>query len=277
MATNTGGDEASKEYETLLMPVEFLNNLDSPPAVVQFLNKENRYVQSEIIEDVVYDERSGKYQVKENAPYKFQITTSKEGKIGLIVSVILSQMRNELQFGNVLTYPAIRPNFERMVLATLSDNDSHQFINNLSKYSNELVKRSIHACGLGVALAIFLGYEEEPVKAIGLGCLLHEYGYLINPTRHTSAGAASLEMTFFKNQNKYTNIVLNIIEYHHAVQPHKKPQVNCGKLAIHWCAHASWDTPTRMRAIQSRRMLYSEEIYTGFTKLYELMDARQVN
>lgn len=277
MATNTGENELSKEYETLLMPVEFLNNLDNPPAVVQFLNKENRYVQSEIVEDVVYDERSGHYQVKENAPYKFQITTSKEGKIGLIVSVILSQMRNELQFGNVLTYPAIRPNFERMILATLSDNDSHQIINNLSKHSNELVKRSIHACGLGVALALFLGYEEEAVKAIGLGCLLHEYGYLINPARHSSAGAASLEMTFFKNKNKYTSIVLDIIEYHHTVQPHKKPQVNCGKLAIHWCAHVTWDTPTRMHAIQSRRMLYSEEIYNGFTKLYELMAAREVN
>lgn len=269
--------ELTTEEETLLLPVEFLNFLDNPPAVVQFLNKENRYVQSEIIQDVVYDERTGRYHVKENSSNKFQIITSKSNSIDFIVSVILSQIRHELQFGNVLTHPAIGVNFERMVHATLSDNDSHILVSNLSKYSNDLAKRSIHACGLGIALALFLEYEEEAVKAVGLGGLLHEYGYLVDPTRHTIAGASNLEMTFFKSQNKYTNIVLNIIEYHHAIKPHKNSKVNCGKIAIHWCSHVDWDPPARMEAIQTRRFLYSEEIFDGFTKLYALMEARKPN
>ena len=270
-------DELKQEEETLLFPVEFLNNLDDPPAVVQFLNKNNQFIQSEIVDDVVYDEQSGRYLVKENSPNKFQIITNKNSKIKLVVSVILSQMRNELQFGNVLTYPAISTNFERMVFTTLSDNDSHQFVNRLSKHSNELVKRSIHACGLGIALAIFLGYEDEAVKAVGLGCLLHEYGYLVDPSKHTSSGATNLEMNFFKNLNKYTNIVLNIIEYHHAIRPHKNSRVNCGKIAIHWCSNIDWDTLTRMQAIQTRHLLYSEDIFDGFTRLYELMCARNAN
>jgi hypothetical protein len=164
-----------------------------------------------------------------------------------------------------------------MVLTTLSDNNSHQFINRLSKYSNELVKRSIHACGLGIALAIFLGYEDETVKAVGLGCLLHEYGYLVNPSRHTSSGALNLEMNYFKKFNKYTNIVINIIEYHHAIRPHKNPRVNCGKIAIHWCTHINWDTPTRIQAIKARHLLYSEDIFDSFTRLYELMCSRKTN
>ncbi|MDO9042419.1 MAG: hypothetical protein Q7U64_08775 [Desulfocapsaceae bacterium] len=270
-------DELKIEEETLLFPVEFLYNLENPPAVVKFLDKNNQYIQSEIVHDVVYDVQSGRYQVKENSPNKFQIITNKNSKIELIVSIVISQMRNELQFGNVLTYPSISTNFERMVLATLSDNDSHQFINKLSKHSNELVKRSIHACGLGIAFAIFLGYEDEAVKAVGLGCLLHEYGYLVDPSRHTISGSTNLEMTFFKNLNKYTNIVINIIEYHHAIRPHKSSQVNCGKIAIHWCSHINWDTPTRIQSIKARHHLYSEDIFDSFTRLYELMCARKAN
>ena len=48
-------DELKNDDETLLFPVEFLNNLENPPAVVQFLNKNNQFVQSEIVHDVVYD------------------------------------------------------------------------------------------------------------------------------------------------------------------------------------------------------------------------------
>jgi hypothetical protein len=269
--------ELKKEDETLLFPVEFLNDLDNPPAVVQFLDKENHCVSGEIINDVLYDEDSGRYHVKDCSPYKFQITTSKDSKLAFIVAVILSQMKNELQFGDVLTYPAIGDNFERMVLATMSDNDSHQFINKLSSYSNELVERSIHSCGLGIAFGLFLGYEDESVKAIGLGGLLHEYGYLVDPTKHTSSGAKNLEMTFFRNQGKYTSIVLNIIEHHHAVRPHKSPQVNCGKIAIHWCSQTNQDIPVRMLAIHARRSLYSGEIYSGFRRLYDLMVKRKAN
>jgi len=263
--------------EPLLLPVAFLNNLDNPPAIVQFLNTQNECVHSEIIEDVFYNEQTGRYQVKENSPNKFQLNATKNSKIDLIVSVILSQMRHELQFGNVLTYPAIKPHFERMAVATLSDNDSHQFISKLSKHSNDLAKRSIHACGLGIAFALFLGYNDESVKAVGLGGLLHEYGYLINPIRHTSAGATNLEMTFFRNQNKYTNIVLNIIECHHSMRPHKSPAVNCGKIAIHWCTNLKWSTSERMQAIKTRHFLYSNEIFNSFIKLCELMSARAPN
>jgi hypothetical protein len=270
-------EEHKKEDETLILPVVFLNDLDNPPAVVQFLNEDNHFVQAEIVNDVLYDERSGRYQVKDNSPYKFQITANKDGKLAFIVSVILSQMKNELQFGDVFTYPAIGENFERMVLATMSQNESHQFINKLTSYSNELVKRSIHSCGLGIAFGIFLGYEDEAVEAIGLGGLLHEYGYLIDRAKHTTSGAKNLEMTFFKNQNKYTNIVLNIIEYHHAVRPHKSPQVNCGKIAIHWCSQTRQDTPLRMQTIHSHRSLYSEEIYSGFRRLYNLVIARKAH
>jgi hypothetical protein len=269
--------ELRSEDETLLFPVEFLHGLDNPPAVVQFLDKENRHVSDEIVNDVFYDEGSGRYQVKDHSPYKFQITTSKDGKLALIVAVVLSQMKNELQFGDVLTYPAIGNNFERIVLATISDHDSHEFINELSSYSNELVQRSIHSCGLGIAFGLFLGYDDESVKAIGLGCLLHEYGYLVDPAKHTSSGAKNLEMTFFRNQGKYVNIVLNIIEHHHAIQPHRSPQVNCGKIAIHWCSQTRQDTQVRMMAIHARRSLYSEEIYSGFRKLYDLMAARKAN
>lgn len=207
------------ESSSLLLPVEFLSYLNTPPAVLQFLNKDNQYVRSEIVQDVVYDDQTGRYQVAEGSPYKFLIVATKNKTIGLIVSVILSQMRHELQFGDVLTCPEIGPYFEQMVLETLSTNDSHQIVNDLSRYSNALVKRSIHACGLGVALALFLGYEEQVVKAIGLGCLLHEYGYIINPVRHTNAGAMNLEMSFFTDLNKYTSIALNI----HRISPHAAP------------------------------------------------------
>lgn len=273
----TGTDDIKMEDETLLLPVEFLNNIDNPPAIVQFLDKENRYIQNEIAQNIHYDERTGRYKIKENSSNKFQIVTSKNSKIELIVSIILSQMRHELHFGDVLTYPAIGANFERMAFATLSDNDSHQLINNMSKHSSELVRRSVHACGLGIAFALFLGYEDEAVKAVGLGGLLHEYGYLIDSSRHTSAGATNLGMSFFKNQNKYANIVLNIVEYHHAIHPHKNPMVNCGKISIHWCSHINWDSPTRMRAIEARRFLYSEDIYNSFSKLFTLMSDRPVN
>jgi hypothetical protein len=270
-------EQLNKENETVLFPVKFLDDLENPPAVVQFLDKENRHVNSEIVNDVTYDEHSGRYHVKNSSPYKFQITTSKDGKLALIIAVILSQMKHALQFGDVLTYPVIGKNFERMVLATMSENDSHQFINKLSSFSNELVERSIHSCGLGIAFGLFLGYEDESVKAIGLGGLLHEYGYLVDPMKHTTTGAKNLEMTFFKNQSKYTNIVLNIIEYHHAIHPHRSPQVNCGKIAIHWCSQTSQDTPARMQAIHSHRSLYSEDIYNGFRRLYNLMAKRKAN
>jgi hypothetical protein len=270
-------EEFKKEDETLLLPVAFLNDLEHPPAVLQFLDRENHFVRDEIVNDVVYDRHSGRYQVKENSHFKFQITTTKGEKLACIVAIILSQMRNELQFGNVLSYPAIGDNFERMVLATFSDNDSHQLLNKLSKYSNELVKRSIQSCGLGIALGLFLGYEDESVKAIGLGGLLHEYGYLVDPVAHSTSGAKNLEMTFFRNQGKYTSIVLNIIEYHHAVQPHKSPQVNCGKIAIHWCTQSTENLSARMQAIHCRRSLYSDEIYSGLRRLYDLMTARKVN
>jgi len=270
-------EELKNKDETLLFPVVFLNDLDKPPTVVQFLDKDNRFVSGEIVNDVFYDEHSGRYQVKDDSPYKFQITTSKNGKLTFIIAVILSQMKNELQFGDVFTYPAIADNFERMVLATMSDNDSHQFINKLSSYSNDLVKRSIHSCGLGIAFGLFLGYEDESVKAIGLGGLLHEYGYLVDPAKHPESGAKNLEMTFFRHQNKYTNIVLNIIEHHHAIRPHKTPQVNCGKIAIHWCSQTSQDAPVRMLAIHGRRSLYSKEIYSGFRRLYDLMAKRKAH
>jgi hypothetical protein len=270
-------EELKKEDETLLFPVTFLNNLDNPPAVIQFLNKENHYVSGEIVDDVYYDKHSGRYHVKDYSPYKFQISMSKDGKLSFIVAVILSQMRNELQFGDVLTCPVIEKNFKRMVHSTMNDNDSNQFINKLSKHSSELVKRSIHACGLGIAFGLFLEYEDEFVKAIGLGGLLHEYGYLVDPVKHTSAGAKNLEMTFFKNQGKYTSISLNIIEHHHAVRPHKSPHVNCGKIAIHWCSQTNKFPPARMQAIHSHRSLYSDEIYNAFIRLYDLMTTRKGN
>ncbi len=266
-----------KEDETLLFPVEFLNDLDSPPPVVQFLTRENRFVQEEIVNDVRFDEHLGRYFVKEGSTYKFQIVTNKNRKLAFIIAVIISQMRNELQFGDVLSYPAVGENFERMVLAVMSEDDAHQFVNKMSRYSSDLVKRSIHACGLGIAFSLFLGYDEDSIKAIGLGGFLHEYGYLIDPVKHASAGAQSLGMTFFKNQGKYTDIVLNIIELHHAVRPHKTPQVNCGKIAIHWCSQGNLDARQRMRAIQSRRFLYSEEIFSDFFRLFDLMAVRKAN
>ena len=150
-------------------------------------------------------------------------------------------------------------------------------ISELSRYSSDLVKRSIHACGLGIALALFLDYKDEVVQAIGLGCLLHEYGYLIDPVKHANAGAMNLEMNFFTSQNKYTSIALNIIEYHHTPRPHRSAHVNCGKIAIHWCSNVHWDTSTRMQAIRARRLFYSDDIFEGFTRLYELMRARKEN
>jgi hypothetical protein len=275
--TEMNRKELQNDDETLLFPVEFLNNLEKPPAVVQFLDKNNQYVRGEIVDDVFYDVHSGRYQVKDDSTYKFQITTSKDGKLTFIVAVILSQMKNELQFGNVLTSPAIAENFERMVLATIRHNDSHLFINELSSYSNDLVKRSIHSCGLGIALGLFLEYEDESVKAIGLGGLLHEYGYLIDPAEHTVSGVKNLGTTFFRHHDKYTNIVMDIIEHHHAVRPHKSPQVNCGKIAIHWCSQKSQDLSARMMGIHSRRSLYSNEIYNGFRRLYDLMTKRKVH
>ncbi len=270
-------DNITPPKEVLLFPVEFLNGLENPPAVVQFLDEKNRFVQEEIVSDVVFDTQSGRYRVRHDSPYKFQLTASREGKLAFIVAVILHQMRNELNCGDILTYPMIKDGFERMVVATLKDNNAHALINKLSSHSTGLVKRSIHACGLGIALALFLGFEEASVKAIGLGGLLHEYGYLIDPLNHAASGADGLDMTFFPTKNDSTAISLNIVAFHHAMRPHASPHVNCGKIAIHWCSHPRQDIHERMQAIHSRRNMYSEEIYNGFRRLYDMMVARKTN
>jgi hypothetical protein len=99
-----------------------------------------------------------------------------------------------------------------------------------------------------------------------------------DPVKHATAGAQSLGMTFFKNQSNYAAIVLNNIEWHHAVRPHKTPQLNCGKIAVPLVfAGGNLDAQQRMRAIQTRRFLYSEEIFCGFVRLFDLMVARKAN
>lgn len=270
-------NHADAQAEELLFPVEFLNGLENPPAVIQFLDPENRFVEEEIINDVVFDKISGRYRVEPGCPYKFQVTINRAEKLGFIVAVIMGRMRDEMEFGNVFSYPLIRDNFGRILHSTLTNNDSYDLVNRLSGHSNALIKRSIHACGLGIAFALFLEFDDEIAKMIGLGGLLHEYGYLIDPTNHTASGAKDLDTSFFMVQNQYTTIALNIIEHHHAIRPHHSPYVNCGKIVIHWCSHSKQDFTERMQSIRSRRMMYSEEIYIGFRKLYEIMAERKPN
>jgi hypothetical protein len=47
----------------LLLPVAFLNDLENPPAVLQFLDRENHFVRDEIVNDVLFDKHSGRYKV----------------------------------------------------------------------------------------------------------------------------------------------------------------------------------------------------------------------
>ncbi len=270
-------ENIQREDEIVLFPVEFLNGLEKPPAVLQFLDEKNQYVQDSIVDDIEYDNQTGRYRVRKASPYKFQITTDRKGKLSFIVTVISNQMKNELQFGNALSYPVIEDKFEKMVFATMQEYNSHNFVTKLSAHSNELVKRSIHSCGLGIALALFLGFDDETIKAIGLGDLFHEYGYLIDPSNHTVSGAKDLASTLFKEQKRHVDIILDIIQYHHSIKPHPIHHVNCGKIAIHWCSQPGKTFADRMQAIHSHRSMYSEEIYNGFRRLYDITIAKRSN
>ncbi len=188
-------------------------------------------------------------------------------------------MRNELQFGDVLSFPIISEHLEEMIAATLydADEDALPLMNQISSYSEEVVKRSIHACGVGIALGLFSQYDKEDIRAIGLGCLLHEYGYLINPREHTSYGSRNLEMSFFKKMNRSSSISLDIIQQHHKRIPHKSAQVNSGRIAIHWCSTGTTNNETNIKNIRSRHSFYCKEVNENFIKLYEIMSKRQHN
>ncbi len=259
----------------VMLPISFLEGVQKKIPLYCFVNEEGKIVE-EFTSQVTYSPNKGKYNINKDSSVKFIISGNKEKILNIITEIIIAQMKKELQFGNVLSYPGIDSKLEEMILGTLigTEHNTLPLMNQLSSYSNEVLQRSIHSCGVGIALGIYSNYSTNEIKAIGLGGLLHEYGYIINPRDHTVAGTRNLEMSFFTNLGRNTNITLDIIQDHHTRTPHKSPQVNCGKIAIHWCSMAMCKPEKRIRQIRSRRHFYCKEAFKNFNTLYDLMKKR---
>lgn len=255
------------------LPAEFLLNIDDVPAVAYFTDQSNNVLSSQESEKRIVFE-GGRY-IQIDPSLRAIIQGSKEEKLKFVADVIITNIKQELQFGNVLTYPNISDDLESLIISTLSEYDPLQFINEITLYSKKAIKRSIFACGVGIALALFSQYEEDIAKAIGMGCLLHEYGYVINPQNHTVAGCNSLEMRAFSYTNSLTRIILEIIEHHHSIKPHDNPSIDCGKIAIHWASQEDSNQQEKIALIRARKRIYHSQIMKNFEELFSLMLTRK--
>ncbi len=252
-----------------LLPADFLLNISDLPPISYFIDENNQVLtEEESDKRVVFEE--GKY-TRIDPGLRVLIMGSKEEKLQLITEVIFSQMKRELQFGNVLDYPNLSEDLERLIKETLAEYEPLHLMSDICRYSQRVLSRSTYACGVGIALGLFSHYAAEKVKAIGMGCLLHEYGYLINPGNHSTAGSNNLERRFFTGQTKMEGVILNIIETHHSIQPNKNPVVDCGKIAIHWASQEEKYHLEKMVQLTARKRIYHPEVFSNFSDLFELM------
>jgi hypothetical protein len=256
-----------------VLPAEFLVNMEKIPAISCFTNEKGDILSdNESKQRVIFE--NGKY-IKVDPSLKVIIQGSRDEKIEFVSEVMISIMRKELQFGNVLTYPSLSGDIEKFIKETLAEYDPLQLISDLSDFSNLIIKRSIFASGVGIALALFSEYRGAEVKAVGMGCLLHEYGYLVGPKNHQVSGINSLEMKVFTKKNKMTKLILNIVKHHHSLRSHSDPAVDCGKIAIHWASQEDKSNEKRMFQITTRKKMYHSEPFDNFTDLYHLMESRE--
>ena len=126
-----------------------------------------------------------------------------------------------------ITYKKIIDLREEFYLPQVSEEERNLIKNIIEKYPDDLYSHSLRVAKLAEMLAKEYGLSESETKNLVAGCLLHDYGKLVNPSLYTKKGIFSplerdiaethplLGYNAIREFPEATSGILNVILFHH--------------------------------------------------------------